>query len=396
MTGVWEGPHATEVWRGPQLSDREDLVQLLALAARLGVADVLFQTGRPVLCKLHGEIMALATWPLQKLHVERAMKWMTGDDSIVARLIGRQDVDSAFNVPDHSQRDEQGMPLQHRFRFCATACDHDGGTGYQVVLRYIRSRPPTLEEVGFPPELVDRIAPRNGAIFIAGPTGSGKSTTFAACIRHILEGRTAISGNILTYEHPIEYLFGDIPSRCCTIAQQEIGVHLRTFADGVRNALRRAPDLTVVGEMRDAATIEAATTLVKTGHPLYGTVHADSAAQVFRRLAQSFPSGEQDQALADLLDTTNLIICQQLVPATAGGRICLREWLIVDDRVREAALSAPRLAVTSVLRNLIATGSAGRSLVASATRARAEGLISAETEARLLQSAGSAGDEHHA
>lgn len=385
MTGVWQGPLAPEHWSGSQLSDREDLVQILALAARLGVADVIFQTGRPVLCKLHGQLTGLTTWPLQKIHVERAMKWMTGQESIVARLISGQDVDTAFNVPDHSMPDGQGMPTQHRFRFNATSCDHDGGLGYQVVLRYIRSQPPTLAEVGFPPELVGRIAPRHGAIFIAGPTGSGKSTTFAACIRHILEGNTAISGNILTYEHPIEYLFSNIPSACCTIAQEEIGVNLRSFADGVRNALRRAPDLTVVGEMRDAATIDAATTLVKTGHPLYGTVHADSAAQVFRRLAQTFPSGEQDQALADLLDTTKLIVFQQLVPAVAGGRVCLREWLVVDDRVREAALSAPRLAVTSVLREMIASGSAGRSLVASTTHARAEGLISAEVEARILR-----------
>jgi defect-in-organelle-trafficking protein DotB len=388
LSAIWQGPAAPELWPGAQLSDREDLIQILTIAARLRVSDVIFQTGRPVLCKLHGRPAGLTSWPLQKIHVERAMKWMTGQDSIVARLISGQDVDHAFNVPDHSLPDVHGMPTQHRFRFNATACDHDGGTGYQVVLRYIPSRPPTLAEVGFPPELVDHIAPRQGAVLIAGPTGSGKSTTFAACVRHIIEGNTWISGNVVIYEHPIEYLFGDIPSSCCTVAQQEIGVHLKTFADGVRNALRRAPDLVVVGEMRDAPTIDAATTLVKTGHPLYGTVHAGSAAQVFRRLAMYFPSGEQDQALADLLETTHLVIFQQLVPAVAGGRICLREWLVVDDRVREAVLAAPRLAVTSVLRDLIATGAAGRSLTASATRARMDGLISSETEARMLRASG--------
>ncbi len=131
--------------------------------------------------------------------------------------------------------------------------------------------------------------------------------------------------------------------------------------------------------------------LVKTGHPLYGTVHAGSAAQVFPAPGDGrFPSGEQDQALADLLETTHLVIFQQLVPAVPGGRVCLREWLLVDDSVRETVLAAPRLAVTSVLRDLIATGSAGRSLIAAATRARAEGLISAETEADVVRSSGSA------
>jgi defect-in-organelle-trafficking protein DotB len=387
---IWTGPAAPETWPGAQLSDRDDLIEILVLAAHLGVADVIFQTGRPVLCKLHGRTVALTTFPLQKIHVERAMKAMTGQESIVARLVSANDVDAAFNVPDHGLLDAHNLPTQHRFRFSATACDHDGSTGYQVVLRYIPSRPPTLSEVGFPPELVEHIAPRQGAILIAGPTGSGKSTTFAACVRHIIEGNTRISGNVVIYEHPIEYLFGDIPSSSCTVAQQEIGVHLKTFADGARNALRRAPDLVVVGEMRDAPTIEAATTLVKTGHPLYGTVHAGSAAQVFRRLAMYFPSGEQDQALADLLETTHLVIFQQLVPAVAGGRVCLREWLLIDDRVRETVLAAPRLAVTSVLRDLIATGNAGRSLVAAATRARADGLISAETEADVVRSRGSA------
>ncbi len=385
---IWQGPVAPKTWPGKQITTREDLVQILVLGAHLGVSDVILQTGRPILVKLHGEQSSLTNWTLQKIHVERAMKHMTGQDSIVARLISGEAVDAAFNVPDHQQLDNFGMPTQHRFRFTATACDYDGGVGYQVVLRYIQSRPPTLAEVGFPDELLDHIAPRQGAILIAGPTGSGKSTTFAACVRYIVEGHTRISGNILTYEHPIEYLFGDIPSPSCTVAQHEIGIHLRTFEDGVRNALRRAPNLVVVGELRDAATIEAATMLVKTGHPMYGTVHADSAAQVFRRLAEYFPTGQQDQALADLLETTKLIIFQQLVPAIGGGRVCLREWLIVDDSVRDAVFSSQRVAVTRVLRGLINSGTAGRSLAASATRARNDRLISEATEMEIIQAHG--------
>ena len=96
-------------------------------------------------------------------------------------------------------------------------------------------------------------------MLIAGPTGSGKTTTYAAMLRWIIEGNTPIAGNILTYESPIEFLFGNIPSATCIVAQQEIGLHLvGGFAEGVRNSLRRNPALVVVGELRDAETIQAA------------------------------------------------------------------------------------------------------------------------------------------
>ena len=115
----------------------------------------------------------------------------------------------------------------------------------------------------------------------------GKTTTFAALIRRILEGDTPIEGNIITYEAPIEFVFEAVPSPTCTISQREIGVHLPDFASGVRNSLRRKPGLIVVGELRDMDTIMAAVEAANTGHPLYTTTHANNVALVLRRLSLS-------------------------------------------------------------------------------------------------------------
>lgn len=382
-TKLWTGPVDRSLER--HITDRSDLIALLNHAIRQDVSDVIFQAGRPVLASIHGALVALTEYVLQKVQIERVLQWMTGQDSVVARLLAGRDVDHAFNIPDHTERDAFGHPVQHRFRLNATAGYYEGDIGYQAVLRYIPSKPPTPEEVGLPPELMEHIAPHQGAVIIAGETGSGKTTTYAACIRHILEGNTTIVGNVLTYEAPIEFLFGDIPSSCCTIQQQEIPGHLPSFADGIRNSLRRKPGLIVVGELRDADTILAAVEAANTGHPIYATTHANSASLIIRRLSMKFPADQQDQAVVDLLETTRLVISQLLVPKVGGGRLCLREWFLLNDDVVQHVIVGGLQNNARAIRELIDRGEAGRSMAAAVAAALDDGEITTATARVVLK-----------
>ncbi|MBZ6078917.1 type IV pilus twitching motility protein PilT [Microvirga puerhi] len=326
-----------------RLDQKEDLQELLIFAVHQRASDVIFQTGRPVFAEIHGHLFALTRFQLQNNDLHRIFLWMTGQPNAVGRLDSGEEIDAAFSINDRSQTDDFGEPVSLRFRLNITAMQYQGaGDGYQAVLRSIPSTAPTFDEIGFPADLIPYIAPSQGAVLIAGPTGSGKTTTFAACIRHVLEGHTTIRGNILTYESPIEYSYDNIVSPVATIAQHQIGQHIPSFAAGVRNSLRRKPGLIVIGEMRDSETIEAAMEAANTGHPVYSTVHANSVSLIFKRMMLKFSADQQFQAFHDILDTTKVLMSQTLQPKIGGGRCCLREWLIITDEIaRQIELAGP-------------------------------------------------------
>ena len=254
-----------------------------------------------------------------------------------------------------------------------------------MTLRAIPATPPTLEDIDFPRELYGEIGIEQGGFVIGGPTNSGKSTTFAACIRRILEGKTNLTGNILTYEAPIEYLYDDIDSPCCLISQQEIGTNLRSFQDGVRNAMRRNPTLNVIGELRDNETIAASIEAANTGHPFYATAHAKSAPQIIRRLVQRFPPEHQHQAFTDVVQSCRILMTQSLVPSTDGRRVCLRDWIILTDEIIEGAMAAGLHNHVGFLKGEQRKRHRARPMIDSIREARDAGKLGDDMTARLLK-----------
>lgn len=319
----------------------EDLYDVLCFAVHEKASDIIIQTGRPIFAKINGDITAITEYEITNNDTTKLFKWMTSDNAIMNRLEGGQDSDTAFEVPDYQNRDQYGEPIKHRFRLNLTAGHFiDSANGYQAVIRVIPTTPPCLEEIGFPMELMDYATPPQGIVLIAGSTGSGKTTTFAAIIRYILEGKTTINGNLLTFESPIEYSYSQICSPCATIQQHEIGRHINSFASGVRNSMRRNPSLIVIGELRDQETMEAALEAANTGHLVYSTVHANSVALILKRMINRFPLAQQPQAFSDFTDTCRLLMTQTLVKNAEGnGRICLREWLVITNEIRDALLN---------------------------------------------------------
>jgi defect in organelle trafficking protein DotB len=258
----------------------------------------------------------------------------------------------------------------------------------QIVCRHIPIEPPTVEALKVEADIVLESTPAQGAVIIAGATGSGKTTTLAALMRRVLEEPTPIKGNILTYEAPIEFVFEGVPSGSCFIMQHEIGLHLPSFDAGVRNSLRRKPSLILVGELRDKETILACAEAANTGHPIYTTAHANDAASIVRRLTLKFPADLQIQAFHDVLATTHMVVSQLLVPRVGGGRVCLREWQVLTDPIRREVSRAGMEHSIDTLRTIIQRGDEGRSMKATVFAALQDGTIDTATANRVLENYG--------
>jgi defect-in-organelle-trafficking protein DotB len=341
-------------YSGPHLSDADAIIPMLSFLARMKVDDIFISTDMPVLTLHNGEMLSVTRYTLNGSQVERVLKKITGSDNVIAKVGSGSDFDKAITVDDPVTIDEIGEPLQHRFRLNITGGFAGSGLGFDATLRRINSIPLTMDQVGFPVALRQRFAITQGSFLIAGPTGSGKSTTFAACQREILEGDTAIKGKIVTYEAPVEYQFHTIQSSHSYVYQSEIGTHLPSFAAGVRNSLRRHPSLIVIGEIRDTETIEAAHEVAAAGHPLFATTHANSCLEIIQRLVLNFPGNQHDRMFAAQVNASRLFMSQARVRGTGGKMVILRDWLYLTNADKQRLLNVGFAKHIEVLRELMA------------------------------------------
>jgi twitching motility protein PilT len=205
------------------------------------------------------------------------------------------------------------------------AFDHLNGAA--LAARLIRERVPSLGELGLPAELCAVVEQRDGLVLVCGPTGSGKSTTLASLIDLLDQRRAA---HVITIEDPIEYRFAP---RRGLVHQRELGIHVPSFAAGLRAALREAPDVILLGELRDRDTIAAALTAAETGHLVLATLHASSAAGAIDRMIDAFPETQQRQVRWQLAAVLRTVITQYLLPRRDGGRIAAIELVPVTAAV---------------------------------------------------------------
>lgn len=216
--------------------------------------------------------------------------------------------------------------FRDRARFRVNVYRQRGFTS--IAMRLIPAKIRTLEELHLPPIVHEFGRRAQGFFLLVGPAGHGKSTTLAALIDEINHSR---ADHILTIEDPIEYLF--TPDRAI-IDQREIGADSKSFPAALRAVFRQDPDVIMVGEMRDAATISAALTAAETGHLVLSTLHTNNAAQTIDRIIDSFPAEQQTQVRSQLAMTLTGIVSERLVPRLAGGRIPSVEVLIATSAVR--------------------------------------------------------------
>jgi twitching motility protein PilT len=288
------------------------------LDAAPGISDLNLSVGRPPQVEVDGHLR-----PVGCSGLDRLLPYQT--ELIAMRLIG--------NKPDLADKLVRGgsvdlsYSLAQRTRFRVSVFAQRGT--YSIVLRVIPNRIPTIEELGIPPQLNQIAEERNGIVLVTGPTGAGKSTTLAAIIHKINREQPV---HVITIEDPIEYLH---PHQMATINQREVGSDTPTFAHALRAALRQAPKVILVGEMRDAETVSIALEAAETGHLVLSTLHTIDAAKTVERIVGIFPKNEERQVRTRFAQSFRWIISQRLVPKRRGGRMAICEVLRSNSRTRE-------------------------------------------------------------
>lgn len=300
--------------------------QLFIHAAKVGASDINIQTGRQVFLEVNGQHWPVTKKALDNHEVANIINGIYGQNGSAMMRQGI-DIDPAYELrPSKTER--------YRYRVNASSCYAGFEDGIQITARIISSKPPLLSDIKIEKDITDNFFPENGLVLISGATGSGKSTTLAAHIRYAYEDESR-SFKLITYESPIEYVYDELKSGNSLISQHEIPKHIKTWSGAIRNAMRRAPDYILVGECRDAETIDAALEASNTGHTLYTTLHANSVPEVFYRMVNMFTPNERNTKMYEILSSARMIVTQRLVRSTTGGRCGLREYLVFDEETRE-------------------------------------------------------------
>jgi twitching motility protein PilT len=203
---------------------------------------------------------------------------------------------------------------------------------YSIVLRKLATKVPTCQELGIPESFLKMAEEKNGFILVTGATGTGKTTSLAAVLNEINDTRPV---HIVTLEDPVEY---DHPHKKATFNQREMGEDFDSFASGLRAALRQAPKVILVGEMRDRESVEIGLSASETGHLVLSTLHTVDAGQTINRIIGMFPTEEENQIRIRLADTIRWIVCQRLLPKVGGGRIAAFEIMGTNLRVKDLIL----------------------------------------------------------
>ncbi|MBF0182017.1 MAG: PilT/PilU family type 4a pilus ATPase [Magnetococcales bacterium] len=290
--------------------ERDQAIKFMLDALRTmlskGGSDLFITTGFPPAAKLDGKMTPLAKAPLDESQSLMLVRAIMND-----RQIKEFDSTKECNFAIHPQ----GIG-----RFRVNAFIQQGRAG--MVLRTITTDIPDFDTLGLPPVLKDVVMSKTGLVLVVGGTGSGKSTTLAAMlgIRNLLS-----HDHIITIEDPIEYVH---PHVNCMITQREVGVDTLSWHAALKNTLRQAPSVILIGEIRDQETMEHAINFAETGHLCLSTLHANSANQTLDRIINMFPSEKRHQLLMDLSLNLRAIVSQRLIKRKNGGRVAAIEILL--------------------------------------------------------------------
>jgi len=345
-----------------------DVDVLLKWCVDRNATDISIQTDRPVMVEVDGALSPITKRPLDSADMANILMRIYGADAL-AKLASGTDLDLSYEV-------RPSRLVRHRFRVNITAILSHGRDSAQITMRSLPSLPPTMKDLGIEEQIIENWSPRQGLVLITGPTGSGKTTLLASGCRMLIE-RPQGCGKLLTYEAPIEYVYDAITGPKSLVAQSEIPRHIPSFAGGVRNALRRKPNIILVGEARDRETMAAAIEAGQTGHLVFSTVHTIGVSATVRRVVSVFEPAERSERAFALMETLRMIVTQALVPKVGGGRLGLREYLVFDENVREQLLDMPVERWTTETQRFLVRY--GHTMEQSADAAFKEGLIDRRT-----------------
>ncbi len=286
------------------------------------VSDLNFTVGKPLQVETYGQLAAVEMRP--------PLKSLTPfqTEMVALNLIGRDRRLTETLLKDGSCDLSYSLPGKARFR--VNVFSQSGN--YSIVLRQLETKVPTIQDMGLPEVFYKIAAERNGIVIFTGATGTGKTTSLAAILEEINKNKAV---HIVTLEDPVEYIHSH---KKATFNQRELGKDFSSFAIGLRAALRQAPKVILVGEMRDRETVEIGLSAAETGHLVLTTLHTVDAGQTINRILGMFSSEEENQIRIRLADTLRWVVCQRLLPKVGGGRIAAFEILGTSLRVKDAIL----------------------------------------------------------
>ncbi len=302
--------------RRPEL----DYLLTTMLDSQPEVSDLLFTVDKPLQVESFGELKPVSCDP----QIERLTPFQT--EMVAINLMG----DNQWHLGDllaHGSCDT-AYTLTDKARFRINIFSQRNN--YSVVLRKLNTVIPTLEWLNFPEIIREIPKEKTGLVLVTGATGSGKSTTLAAVLNEISRTKAV---HIVTLEDPVEFIHTHDKA---TFNQRELGTDFDNFANGLRAALRQAPKVILVGEMRDQDTVKIALSAAETGHLVLSTLHTVDAGQTINRICGMFDPEEQEQVRVRLADTVRWIVSQRLVPKIGGGRHALLEIMGSNLRVQES------------------------------------------------------------
>ena len=294
------------------------------LDAYQNVSDLNLSVGRPLQVEAAGELKSVdmgsefrELTPFQTETI--ALNLINQDRRLTETLIESGSCDLSYSLPGKA-------------RFRVNIFSQSSGS-YSIILRKLESKVPTISGMNLPEAMFDISTEKNGIVLVSGATGSGKTTTLAAILDEINENKAV---HVVTLEDPIEYQH---PHKKATFNQRELGTDFDSFASGLRAALRQAPKVILVGEMRDRESVEIGLSAAETGHLVLSTLHTVDAGQTINRILGMFAREEERQIRIRLADTVRWIVCQRLLPRIGGGRVATFEILRANLRVKDSILN---------------------------------------------------------
>ena len=299
-----------------------DYILTTMLESHDNVSDLNVTVDKPFQVESAGELLPVSlTPPIQQLTPFQteilALNLINRDRRLTRALLSEGSCDTSYQLAGKA-----------RFRvnvFSQKGC-------YSTVMRQLATRVPTIEELGLPPAFSKMAEERNGIILVTGATGTGKTTSLAAVLNEINEKKPV---HVVTLEDPVEYVHSQ---KKATFNQRELGMDFDSFANGLRAALRQAPKVILVGEMRDRETVEIGLSAAETGHLVLSSVHTVDAGQTINRIVGMFDTDEERQIRIRLADTLRWIACQRLLPKVSGDRVAAFEIMGANLRVRDSIL----------------------------------------------------------
>jgi twitching motility protein PilU len=296
---------------------------LFKLMVEKKASDLFFSPFAPAKIKIEGKIMPVNKLEMTPKMVRQAAFELMNEEQM-EYFTRELEIDFAFS--------EEGLG---RFRINIF---HQRGN-VAMVLRYITSELPTLDELGMPVQLKELVMLRRGLVLMVGATGAGKSTTLAAMVNHRNE---KTSSHIITIEDPIEFLH---PNKQSIINQREVGLDTKSYHRALKSAMRAAPDLIQIGEIRDTESMRAALDMAGTGHLVLATVHSNNSAETLDRIINLFPQEQHAQVFMDLAHYLRAILSQRLVRGRSGKRVAAVELMLNTPHIKDLILKGDIAAV---------------------------------------------------